>query len=44
MTAPTMDDSRVAPPTASTSPGGVTGNLIDVENLKVYFPIRAGMF
>jgi oligopeptide transport system ATP-binding protein len=28
----------------TTEPEGRNGNLVEVENLKVYFPIRAGMF
>jgi oligopeptide transport system ATP-binding protein len=42
MTAPTMPEAR--PTMANTAKGTATGNLVDVENLKVYFPIRAGMF
>jgi oligopeptide transport system ATP-binding protein len=42
MTAPTLPEERRT--LANTQAGTATGNLIDVENLKVYFPIRAGMF
>jgi oligopeptide/dipeptide ABC transporter ATP-binding protein len=40
MTAPTVSEAS-AP---STSEAGQRQNLVDVQNLKVYFPIRAGMF
>jgi oligopeptide transport system ATP-binding protein len=44
MTAPTMSTSQTstseAPAKQSSAEGG---NLVDVENLKVYFPIRAGL-
>ncbi len=40
MTAPTLSE----PAAAQSQYAGQKGNLVDVQNLKVYFPIRAGMF
>ena len=41
MTAPPMDQTK---PITGTSAGSGDGNLVEVEDLKVYFPIRAGFF